>query len=270
MNDPAIRFEAMTIGSLLDRTFRLYAGNLALMLGIVAVSNVPVYLLQMGLLVAVPYCEPATGRLLAGLTPLLVLILIGLGAYPLTVGAGTYAISERYLGREVGIGTAYAHAWKRWGALLNAQFTLGLRIFGGCLLLLVPGIILACAYAVAIPAVMLEGTNAITGIHRSRDLSKGLRRKVFNVGIMLVALNLVVVIASSIFVRLALDTPSVAGALAEIVAQNLVTMAFTPLGVIANILLYYDFRIRKEGFDLEMLSQAMATESEPSAAAPGV
>ena len=270
MNNPAVRFEAMTIGSLLDRTFRLYAGNLALMLGIVAVSNVPIYLLQLALLAAVPYCEPSTGRLVAGLTPLLVMLLIGFGAYPLTVGAGTYAISERYLGREVGIGAAYAHAWNRWGTLLNAQITLGLRVFGGCLLLLIPGIVLACAYSVAIPAVMLEGTNAITGIHRSRDLSKGFRRKIFNIGFMLIVLNLVALIASSTFARLALDIHTVAGALVEVVLQNLVTMVFTPLGVIANILLYYDFRIRKEGFDLEMLSQAMAAESERSPAAPGL
>jgi hypothetical protein len=39
------RFEAMTFGALLDRAFRLYANNFALLLGITAVAYVPLYAL---------------------------------------------------------------------------------------------------------------------------------------------------------------------------------------------------------------------------------
>jgi hypothetical protein len=42
----------------------------------------------------------------------------------------------------------------------------------------------------------------------------------------------------------------------------------TPLGIIADILLYYDFRIRKEGFDLEMLSRALDATPETVQAQP--
>jgi hypothetical protein len=38
---------------------------------------------------------------------------------------------------------------------------------------------------------------------------------------------------------------------------NVVAIVVAPLQTIAITLLYYDFRIRKEGFDLEMLSQAI-------------
>ena len=38
---------------------------------------------------------------------------------------------------------------------------------------------------------------------------------------------------------------------------NVVAIVVSPLQTIAITLLYYDFRIRKEGFDLEMLSQAI-------------
>jgi len=50
--------------------------------------------------------------------------------------------------------------------------------------------------------------------------------------------------------------------------NNLMSIFLTPLGIIATILLYYDMRIRKEGFDLEMLSRAFTTNPEPAAAAP--
>ena len=35
------------------------------------------------------------------------------------------------------------------------------------------------------------------------------------------------------------------------------TILATPISAVAFILLYYDLRIRKEGFDLEMLSQTL-------------
>jgi hypothetical protein len=40
--------------------------------------------------------------------------------------------------------------------------------------------------------------------------------------------------------------------------ENLVSLLLTPISAIAVTLLYYDFRIRKEGFDLEILSQSIA------------
>jgi hypothetical protein len=49
---------------------------------------------------------------------------------------------------------------------------------------------------------------------------------------------------------------------------NLLSIFLTPLGIIAAILLYYDMRIRKEGFDLEMLSRALASEPQALAAQP--
>jgi hypothetical protein len=40
-----------------------------------------------------------------------------------------------------------------------------------------------------------------------------------------------------------------------------------PISTAASILLYYDLRIRKEGFDLQMLAQSMtAGQGEPRAA----
>jgi hypothetical protein len=45
-------------------------------------------------------------------------------------------------------------------------------------------------------------------------------------------------------------------------AQSLVF----PLTLVATVLLYYDSRIRKEGFDLEVLAQEMGSGPPPTAA----
>ena len=43
-------------------------------------------------------------------------------------------------------------------------------------------------------------------------------------------------------------------------ASALGQILVTPIGAGAAILLYYDLRIRKEGFDLQMLAQSMTSE----------
>jgi hypothetical protein len=43
----------------------------------------------------------------------------------------------------------------------------------------------------------------------------------------------------------------------------IVQAAISPIGTIAMILFYYDIRIRKEGFDLQMLASSLGVEPVP-------
>jgi len=52
------------------------------------------------------------------------------------------------------------------------------------------------------------------------------------------------------------DPGSAGGRLVQTAVTGVAQIVLSPLLIIADILLYYDFRIRKEGFDLEMLSRA--------------
>ena len=100
----APRFEPMTAGVLLDRAFRLYTGNFALMLGITAAAYVPFYLLMLAIESSIQGSLPAQdGSLATLLFQLLFMILWASIAFPLATGATTYAVSERYLGNEVTI-----------------------------------------------------------------------------------------------------------------------------------------------------------------------
>jgi hypothetical protein len=64
------------------------------------------------------------------------------------------------------------------------------------------------------------------------------------------------------------NSDSGSGAVLNSAMNNLLSIFLTPLGIVATILLYYDMRIRKEGFDLEMLSRAITPDAESVAAAP--
>ena len=251
------RFEAMTTGVLLDRAFRLYGGNFSLMLGITAAAYVPYYAAMLLIKAGAGGNAGAPGRTITViLSEVLFIILWASLALPIATGAGTYAISERYLGNEVTIGQALNRAVKSLWTLSVAQFAVVLWVFIGFVLLIVPGILWSLSYALVVPVVLVEGRKAAPSLRRSCELVKDNRWKVFAVLLIVSALQWLLGFGVGSLSRLFLTLESGSGSLMRWTLENVTTIFLTPLGIIADILLYYDFRIRKEGFDLEMLSRA--------------
>src|SRR5919109_3862831 len=251
---PMPRFEAMTTGGLLDRAFRLYGANFSLMLGITAAAYVPLYAVMLMMKAG------ASGRPGPAVTTVLFeglfIILWASVALPIATGAGTYAISERYLGHDVSTGQALSRVLSSLWTLSIAQLSAALWVFIGFLLLVVPGILWSLSYSLVVPVILIEGQKAGAGLKRSWVLVKGHRGKVFAVLFVVSALQWLLGFGVGSLSRLVLDLESSSAGFVRPALENVMTIFLTPLGIIADILLYYDFRIRKEGFDLEMLSRA--------------
>jgi hypothetical protein len=98
-------------------------------------------------------------------------------------------------------------------------------------------------------------------------LIKGYRGKTFCILLVVNLLQLVLAGGVGVIAGMLFSSQGGSGAILSSALNNLLSIFLTPLGIIAAILLYYDMRIRKEGFDLEMLSRAMATELQPLAVA---
>ena len=258
----------MTAGVLLDRAFRLYTGNFALMLGISAAAYVPFYLIMLAIESSIGGNLPSKdGGLSALLFQVLFLILGASIAFPLASGATTYAISERYLGNPVTIGDALRRGLSHFWPLSIAQISATIRVIFGFLLLVVPGILWMLSYSLIVPVILIEGQKAIPSLRRSRDLIKGYRGKAFCILLVVNLLQLVLAGGVGVIAGMLFSSQGGSGAILSSALNNLLSIFLTPLGIIAAILLYYDMRIRKEGFDLEMLSRAMATEPQPLAVA---
>ncbi len=260
------KMEPMSAGQILDRTLKLYSHHWSLLLGISAVLTLP----AAGVMIAINSftqhalrTQNTSATLIGGLLNLVVICLYGFVIYPWAQGASTFAISERYLNREVGIGQAIGFGWRRLGTLFNVSLSIGMRVFIGMLLFIVPGIMWACSYVAALPAVVIEGGTARDGMRRSRDLAHGRRWSVFGVLITIWLLSILLNIAFYFVVDLSLGATTFFGDLVYNVISQGVGILLMPVGVIAATLLYYDFRIRKEGFDLEMLQQAMHEDFNP-------
>ncbi|HKA58885.1 MAG TPA: hypothetical protein VKD28_09740 [Gemmatimonadales bacterium] len=128
-----------------------------------------------------------------------------------------------------------------------------LGILAGCWFI----VYVACGYAVTTPVVVLEELNAsFDAFGRSWDLTRGFKLKIFL--IFLVAMVVVFVPGIAIGGLGAALTPDarILGQAIEIASAAL-PILLTPLFSCVLTLVYYDLRVRREAFDLEVLSEQL-------------
>ena len=174
----------------------------------------------------------------------------------LVTGATVRVVSEAYLGRSPLFGDAMGFAGSRFGAILGANIMSGILTFLATLALVIPGIVVACGYSVAAEAAALESGSSSDALRRSWELTKGFRWKALGLGVVSIGLILVVYVGAGVLggilggVMGGLDMVlAVLGACVSLLIYPVISCVFT--------VFYYDLRVRKEGFDLEMLSRQL-------------
>ena len=267
MSDPAFRLEPMTVGMVLDRSLKLYAKNILLIFSIVIIPillGLPFSAFFILGLEKIQELPPAT--LIAILIGFLFFFLIYIIVFVLSQGALTYAISQLFLGRHVDIKESYRFAARRLWTLIGANIAVGLLIFLGLLLCLAPGVYLWVGFALLTPVVILEKGDMNQCFSRAWELSKDCRLEIFAVLIVFAAFSFVLQMGIGVLNGiLGLEHPQLA-LIAGLALPFLSNVVLTPLPPLAKILLYYNARIKKEGFDLDLLAQSLghgSFEPEP-------
>lgn len=173
-------------------------------------------------------------------------------------GAITVMVSDACLGRPVSARHAYRLLFAgRVGKVIRTTLLVGLAIVGSLLLLVLPFFIVYPSTMIAVPVAVLEGKGAGSAFRRSWRLSKGLRWR--NLGVFLLALFVVVALIIGVSLSLgillaALSTDeSSTGRILSIAGVILGTL-IVPAVLVLNVLLYYDSRVRHEGYDSAALS----------------
>jgi hypothetical protein len=136
---------------------------------------------------------------------------------------------------------------------------------------------LYCQYSLAVPACVVERRPAIDSLRRSKFLSQESLFRIFLIYLLLVILALVLSLVLSIpnYIELAVSrgNPSLPFQIWSIIASFLAGTLAGPIGTIATALVYYDQRVRKEAFDLQLMMEAVGQPSQQQAAgaaAPGI
>jgi len=233
-------FQPMSLGELLDGSFTLYRRHFTALAGVAAICYGPFQAIRLYAEISGGWTEHLA-LLLIGVLLALVLSLLGSAAI-------LKVVSDGYLGREPQAGDALRFALGKFGGLMLAGLARSVLIMLGFVLLIVPGIIIACGYSLVGPVVVLESPpNALDSLGRSWALTKGHRGTVFVLGfvLMLVA-SIPGAVAGALSISFGLPA-QVVGSLAAILLAPLLPCGIT--------LFYYDMRIRKEAFDLQALGQ---------------
>jgi hypothetical protein len=269
------------IGELLDTAFRLYRRNVVLLLGLTALTLVPLTLLRLLLL------RPAPAARLVELVQNVVLL-------PLLVAVLTGAGAQLYRQEAITAAAAYRAGARRFlsifGAAVLTNLSIGLPIVllsGGLTLtllasrppsrlvwlllalLLLPFVVfMSVKYAVTFPAIMVEGVGAMRGIRRSWTLTTRRLWHVAGVYIataMLTALLIVMPVLSVAYLVTmtggAPDAPGIAAL--ELVLGQLGVLIALPFHYLIPVVLYYDLRVRNEGYDIEYINLGEQAGSQP-------
>jgi hypothetical protein len=174
------------------------------------------------------------------------------------------AIADAYLGEEVAWRSSLRFALRRLPALVGLSILTGILVGLGLVLLVIPGIYLYVAFAVAVPVLLVEGAGPSRALGRSRELVRG--RWWGTLGVAVVGYLLVSIVSfalTGIVVGIAFANPArntVTGFVLNTLASTVGSMIGTPAAAAFITVLYIDLRVRKEGFDLLLLARRLGVE----------
>ena len=270
--------QPMGFTEILDMIFSLYQNHFQLILSICTVYFV--LTLGMNLLtgISIFFFESSgiQGRAIA-------IDLVGVGITIVvalfSVGALLFAGAQAFLGKQISASAAFGQVTRRFGSYLGSSLLLGLIV--GLLAITIIGIPFAIYFATRwgfyAQAVLIEEHSATNALKRSRELVKGAWWRVFGImlAIFLLAFMIQAVLQFSLlfvfgftgeisgeggllemFRRMFSPELTAWDGLAAYVIQSFINdvvnslmLPLTPVGI---TLLYFDQRIRKEGFDIEV------------------
>jgi hypothetical protein len=234
---------------------------------------------------------------------IVVIYLIALVLAPLTVALLYGVTVEALLGRRVSMGSALRGAmrryWRIWGllglillaivgfvvAFAAAAFAAGFAarsvLGSGAVVPAVLGLVallylavvpvaiwLGVGISVAIPALLAEPIGPLHALKRSWGLVRGRWWRTFGNLCVFVIIQFIVMYAlAALFGAVALLIPGLSDEMRGAItytATGLASALSQPLPFIAVALMYFDLRIRREGFDLEQLAARAAASPGPA------
>jgi hypothetical protein len=204
--------------------------------------------------------------------------LVTLVLIPFALGAVYQAASAAIRGEPVTIGhvlgATAARYWPLWGLALLffvalvafviawALFLVVTGVFGalvGWIIFIPLGFWVGIRLIISVPALLVEGIGPIRAIRRSWDLVRGSWWRSFGILVVTLILELVLyLVFLAFFQALAAIIPGVGDDLRSAlsaIGTTLVSALIGPLAAIVVTLLYFDLRVRTEGYDLDQLAQ---------------
>ena len=264
----------LSVGEIIDVAIKIWRRNLATLARIVFVVVAPVEILSALISASVSTSDIETfdaagnstintGAAAAWAAGMFTAQILSALAFLIASAAVLRAVSVAYLG-----GTPeWRDSLKAATGRLRSLIWLGFLMVGGLVLsavaLILPSIWLGVAWAVAFPVLIAEGQRGTKAMGRSFGLVQGRWWPTFGALALAFMLQFILGLILGIplgIVTFALDRNSVVTLVLTTVINVLSSVITTPFMAAVLILIYFDLRVRKEGFDLQLLSQGVGME----------
>lgn len=277
-------------GELIDRAVRLYRRHFLTFIGIVAIVQIPLTLAQAGFSIltiqgAAGPGDAAQAAVIAGSVGSAILTILGFVLVSsLGTAALTLAIANSYLGQPVSLASSYRQIGRSWLVLALALLLILLLSFLFTLWWLVPcigwftglGMLLFVSLVIsplAAPVVVLEQQRAKAAVRRAWDLSRRRFWPVVGFVSVLFVLSMIFTVTPNLLVGFLMNlgivplpgdfvTQQIVSTAISSLTTLLFSLIFLPFQLTAMTLLYFDLRIRTEGFDLALLAHSMGQPDE--------
>jgi hypothetical protein len=272
--DPA-GLRPLGVGEVLDVAIKIYRARFGVMVRSVAVVLGPVFALSALIRISIPTgdnlledTQPGTtpdvdvDQIWAFLAGTVLIAVLGYMASQMATGACFKSVSGAYLDEDPDWRESLRFARSRLGPLLWLSFLMVVCLAPAFLACILPGLYLYVAWSVAAPVLLVEDVRGWSALKRSRQLVKG---RFWPTVAVLILVGLLTGIVQGIFLGLAAGVVSVSGnevatAVADAIGQTAASALTTPLSAAVLAVLYFDLRVRKEGFDLELLARRLGVD----------
>jgi len=197
------------------------------------------------------------------LTGLLTVIVALLAQAVVQLGS-VEAISEVYLDRQPNWRTSLAAGLKRLPAGIGAFLIAVVPLTVGFLLCLLPGIWLAVMWSVVLPVLAVERLGPRASLGRSWKLVKTRFWPVLGVLALSFLISFVIQIVLSFAVTAAFLLSDSVAVEIQALMNTISRILVTPFTATVFAVLYFDLRVRKEAFDLQLLTERIGSTGDPS------
>ncbi len=272
---PAVEIRPRRATELVDASFQLLRRFYPSLITVSAIALAPTVLVRVAERRAT---DPAMIRVNPG--AFIIVGIVGLVCVTFADAVLTIATSEGYLTGDIDVGAAFRTGARKLASVFLASFFRALLIMlVGMLTAILAGVVMAAKIPLLlvpivplgfwgviyvllrtfamIPIVVLEDTGPNVAFARSLLLSKNSAGHIFfSLGLAIFLYFVLSIIVSMLGVSIL--TPTTAG----ILGAALIIPIYPMLAVVATML-YYDLRIRKEGFDLEVMSRELGADEAP-------
>jgi hypothetical protein len=303
---PEIR--PLSFGETLDRSFAFYRSHFQLLAAICLIPGVIVSPMNLLLRIPVG-AAPNPQTMLHYFGWVYLYLFLYLFIQFVALAASVFAISELYLGREASLGEAYRKALPRIGALLWMWINIlvrailcvlgaivagapivavvivmsgrsqGVTFVVGALLgfsALAVTVLPVLWYAFSLPVLLVEKIPVGKALKRSRQLTKGMRGQIFLTFLLMYILTIIVAFVFQAPIMILQGKIVTKGELAPAwltLASALLgaggsAIAMPPL-MVALTLLYYNTRVLREGYDLQLMLERLGSGTAAGVAAAG-